>query len=202
MEVSPPAKLADDGAASVRLPVGGEGTELPVTVTTEAASVALRVQLPRLQWGLRRRDAAPSLQSAVVRVDREAIESGEAESVLVAVHRGGVPLALQLWADGLIQAAPVVFSSGTGGRWAFALSEFREAVRLQEAPSLSLRLLVADRSTPIADITADVGATDFLAEQIDGDPARTRVTFAQGRALRNRVVRFWSLQRPWAAPSR
>ena len=199
VEVRPPARLADDGAASVRMPVGGEGTELPVKVTTEAASVTLRVQLPRLQWGLRRRDAAPSLQSAVVRVDREAIESGEVESVLVAVHRGGVTLALQLWADGLIQEAPVAFSSGTGGRWAFALSEFREAVRLQEAPSLTLRLLVADRSTPIADITANVGASDFLVEQIDGDPSRTRVTFIEGRALRNRVVRFWSLQRPWAA---
>lgn len=200
VEVSPPAKLTDDGAAFVRLPVGGEGTEAPVKVTTEAASVTLRVQLPRLQWGLRRRDAAPSLQSAVVRIDRDAIESGEAESVLVAVHRGGVPLVVQLWADGLIQATPVVFSSGTGGRWAFALSEFREAVRLEEAPSLSLRLVVAGQSTPVADITANVGATDFLAEQLDDDPSRTRVTFTQGRALRNRVVRFWSLQRPWAPP--
>lgn len=59
VEVSPPAKLTDDGTALVRLPVGSEGTELPVNVTTEAESVTLRVQLPRLQWGLRRRDAAP-----------------------------------------------------------------------------------------------------------------------------------------------
>ncbi len=200
VEVSPPAKLADDGTAFLRLPVGREGTELPVNVTTEAASVALRVQLPRLQWGLRRRDAAPSLQSSVVRIDRDAIESGEVESVLVATHRGGVPLVVQVWADGLIQATPVVFSSGTGGRWAFALSEFREAVRLQEAPSLTLRLVVAGQSTPIADITANVGATDFRAEQVDEDPAITRIAFLQGRALRNRVVRFWSLQRPWAEP--
>ena len=136
----------------------------------------------------------------MVRIDRDAIESGEVESVLVATHRGGVPLAVQLWADGLIQATPVVFSSGTGGRWAFALSELREAVRLQEAPSLTLRLVVAGQSTSVADITANVRATDFRAEQVDEDPTLTRVTFVQGRALRNRVVRFWSLQRPWAGP--
>ena len=200
VDVSPPAKLTDDGAASVRLSVGGAGTELPVTVTTEDASVALRVQLPRLRWGLRRRDSAPSLQTAVVRIDRDAIESGEAESVLIATHRGGVPLMLQLWADGLIQATPVVFSSGIGGRWAFAISEFREAVRLEEAPSLSLRLVVAGQSTPVAEITANVAATGFVAEQVDDDPSFTRITFIQGRALRNRVVRFWSLQRPWAPP--
>ena len=200
VEVSPPATLSSDGAAAVRLPVGGGGTELPVEVATGRTSLSLRVQLPRLQWGLRLRDAAPTLRSEVVRADRDAIESGDAESLLVATHRAGVPLAVQLWADGLVQATAAVLSSGTGGRWAFALSEFREAVRLQEAPSLTLRLVVGGQSTAVAEITANVGATDFRAEPVDENPVQTTISFVEGRSLRDRVVRFWSLQRPWAGP--
>ena len=60
VEVSPPATVSEDGAASVRLPVGGGGTELPVQVSMARTTTTLRVQLPRLQWGLRLRDAAPT----------------------------------------------------------------------------------------------------------------------------------------------
>ncbi len=197
VEVDPPTVVNGSEQRITRLPVPSEGTELPVTVASGATSVVLRVQLPRVQWGIRRSDAVPVLQSSPIRIDRDAIESGAAESLLVATHRSGVSLALQLWAEWQVQTTPFVAASDAGGRWAFALAEFRDAVRIQDAPALSLRLVADGRSTPVAEIAADVGATGFTAEPHDEDPSRTLVRFAQGRVLRNRVVRFWSLQRPW-----
>lgn len=197
IEVEPPAAVGESHERAVRVPVPREGTELPVAIVSGVASLALRVQLPRVQWGIRRHDAVPVLQSSPIRIERDAIEAGEAESLLVATHRAGVSLALELWAEWPIQRTSYVAASEAGGRWAFALAEFRDAVRIQDAPALSLRLLADGRSAQVAEIAADVGASAFTAEPHEGDPSRTVVAFAQGRVLRNRVVRFWSLQRPW-----
>jgi small subunit ribosomal protein S1 len=186
---------------SARIAIPSSGAEVPLIARLGNTEVALRVAVPRLQWGAKKGESVPTLSGQRIAIDRDDIESGATESLVVATHRGHVAMALELWADrGLIQQTAFVTSSERDGRWVFDLGHFRDTVRAELTARLQLKLAIATDLVVVADVVAGVMASDFSVALDDDDPASTTIAFSQARSLLGRVARLWSLQRPWEAP--
>lgn len=183
----------------VTVPIGGAGTELAVIAEAGPTSVGLRVQLPRLQWAVRRGDAVAALHSTSMHLSRADVESGAAEAIVVSTNRSDTPVELQLWSESLLQTSGRIITSRSGGRWSFSLDAFRSRVRADVSPGMTLRLVVDGRSVQIAALVSDVAAQGIVAVPAP-DTDRTIISWTQGREMRNRVVHIWSLDRPWSQP--
>ena len=204
--------LIDGGDADgARIAVPANGTELSLVASAPGSSAGIRVRLPRVQWAEKRRGGLPVLQAQRLRIDRDDLDSGMSESIVVSTNRGGTPLSLELWGeDGPRKVTPEVLASPGDGRWVFDLAEFRDTVRLELLPRLWLQLRLGGDSVTLADIVANVGATEFTSraaelDEIDefdefgGAISATVIDYHQARELRSRVALLWSLDRPWAA---
>lgn len=186
---------------STRFTIPSSGAEVPLVARLGNREVALRVSVPRLQWGAKKGESVPALSSQRIAIDRDDVETGATESLVVATHRGRVAMALELWADrGLIQQTEFVPSSERDGRWVFELGQFRDTVRAELTARLQLKLAIDRDLVVVADVVAGVMASDFSVALDDEDPGSTIIAFSQARSLLGRVARLWSLQRPWDPP--
>jgi len=193
--------IGSDHVASTRFRIPDSGAELPLVARLGNQEVALRVTTPRLQWGAKKGDSVPTLASQRIAIDRDDIESGATESLVVTTHRGGVSMSLELWSDkGSIQQTSFATASARDGRWVFDLGQFRDTVRSERMARLQIKLAIETELVAVADVVAGVMASDFAVAVGDGDQPGTTVTFSQTRSLIGRVARLWSLQRPWDPP--
>jgi hypothetical protein len=190
-----------EAVGPTRFPIPGSGVELPLVARLNGQEAGLRVTVPRLQWGTKKGEYVPTLASHQISIDRDDIESGAAESLVVATHRGRDALALELWADrGLLQRTAVVTSSERDGRWAFDLGQFGDTIRTELTARLQLKMAVGSDLVVAAVVVARVVATDFTVSLDGKDQSGTMIAFSQARTLVDRVARLWSLQRPWDPP--
>ena len=115
-EAAPGIAIAGAAGGKTRIAVPHDGTDLSLEVSSAHGAATLHVRLPRLQWGLKRRSALPTLSASRIRIERDDLESGEAESVVVATHRAGIPMFVELWGDdGVHQSSSEGISSPGDG---------------------------------------------------------------------------------------
>lgn len=219
LEIKRPAGIvmpsARDATVEVRAPhlsVAGQPLGEAATLSVDAAEAslvgaevsapdgrksALRITVPRLLWTVVH-DTKPALELARhrVRISAEEFEDHLADSLLVHIGQPGVPLRLQLIDrhDQVLGELPTKMSAGSRGRWAFDLGPFAGAIREASGARLTLRLHVGNRSADIADVVRGLRATGIRAVAHDDG---VRVHFVQTAAVQDRVLRLWSMYRPW-----
>ena len=134
------------------------------SVEISADGVPLTVTIPRLSWAVTRRGGSqPMLSGESQRIGLDEIESGEAESLLVRCGRPASVI-LELHGRAPLQQADPSPAAGAQGRWAFALSQFRDTAVASGLATMSLTLRADDTSARAAVIDAHHQVTDFQVE--------------------------------------
>lgn len=219
LEISRPTRLLmpGDGAAvirvtcpSARIEGGTDGSfEIPQDMDELAVPLALpsgqtanlQVFLPRLMWSLDRTDSPISKYgTGVQRATTQEIEDGLASALSVRTRMPGTRLALLLSAGTQERQATDTFeASGLDGRWTFDLGQFRTTLRTATDPEMQLVLRVNDQQgAPVARVWTRLEVDGIMAtSRVVDSFTELRLTFNQNRAVRGRVARLWSLDRPW-----
>ena len=173
------------------------------SVQVSADGVPLTVTIPRLSWAVTRRGGSqPMLSGEPQRIGLDEIESGEAESLLVRCGRPASVI-LELHGRAPLQQADPSPAAGEQGRWAFALSQFRDTAVASGLATMSLTLRADDTSAQAAVIEALHQVTDFQVEVLPGTEAcevLLNARWTENRRFHGRQLRLWSQHRLWEAP--
>jgi hypothetical protein len=195
----------DAGAIATRtaLPCPEHEDRVQIVVApTSAKPHVLLVAVPKIMWGVRRA-ASPEIpmtnSPSVITTDE--IASGEATGLVVRTGIDDVPLQLALQSQGAdLQASDVVRCS-RGGRWVFDLGRFKNTLERAESSRLDLRLHVAQRAVVVGHVRRSLHISNIRARaRVAGEFTSVDVEFDEEMALRDRVLRLWSCDRPWASP--
>ena len=185
---------------------GPEGVDIPVPVGSSVAQVdvsggaeriGLRVGVPKLTWAVMHTNAIGSLSTEAVAIDRDDLENGEAQAILISTGVADTPVQVSVEADRRPLAQSIwERTGGTEGRWAADLAQFRDAIRLSTESRLEVALAIPAGRCLAGYVVSRVIASDIAAE-FDDASNTLEVEFVQARRVSHRVVRLWSRQRPW-----
>jgi hypothetical protein len=184
------------------LAIPDDGDEVKADAAAEDVKLELHVRAAKLLWAFKYEDQAGTLANTAITLDRTDIEDGHLVALLVSTLLPGVELEVALEARAkAIQVLGGARSSLRDGRWAFDLRPLRDTLRASDEPLLELVLTAAGTPVVAARIVSRPAVSQLRAQFIvkDAEPA-AQVAFEDSRRLRGRVVRLWSLQRPWEAP--
>lgn len=195
------SELGQGEALDIPIPVGVRS--LAVTAASEREKLELRVDVPTLLWTLVH-DTKPATPPSAqrIRVGAEEFDDELADSVVVRVGRPNVPLALSL-RDGqtTLTEELTALSAGAEGRWSFDLSPLATTIRRHADVAPRIWLRVGTREACIADVIPQLELTGLRAQSRVTDAfTHVLVSFEQSRQPRHRVVRLWSMDRPWDRP--
>jgi hypothetical protein len=191
---------AGAGTTSLSIPQD-EGEVLCAVRSSDGNRIALRVAVPRLLWATGRIDGtATSFGNRPVSIDADDLLSRTAVSLMVRTRRQGARLCLALHdRHGTLQRTEAEAKSDDG-RWSFDLARMADTIFQSQSPTLTLRLSVDGRAVEVANIHTRLEVREIRASsQVIGGFTHVQLTFAENRQLQGRVLRLWSLDRPWEA---
>ena len=196
--------LEDGGAGEpVRLGVPVGVRSLAFRAGSATRQLDLRIDLPSLVWTLVH-ETKPAAAAGVerLRVGAEEFDDELADALVVRVGRPDVALGLSV-RDGreLLADELSAQSAGPDGRWAFDLAPLAPTIRQHADLAPSIWLRVGSRELCVADVIPQLVLTKLQAQsRVVDDFSHVHVSFEQERRPRHRVVRLWSLDRPWDPP--
>ena len=196
--------LEDGGAGEpVRLGVPVGVRSLAFRAGSATRQLDLRIDLPSLVWTLVH-ETKPAAAAGVerLRVGAEEFDDELADALVVRVGRPDVALGLSV-RDGREFLADELsaHSAGPDGRWAFDLAPLAPTIRQHADLAPSVWLRVGSRELCVADVIPQLVLTKLQAQsRVVDDFSHVHVSFEQERRPRHRVVRLWSLDRPWDPP--
>jgi hypothetical protein len=190
-------------AAEIELTAANDSDHIACNVRSSADPLNLRISVRRLLWGFTRSDdPATGLGARGVVLQADDLAEGVVKALLVRTGVPAVSLMLSLHgSQGQIQRSDYELASGADGRWIFDLSTFRDSVRASGEPRLKCYLTLDGRTVSVAEIRAalDLGPITVVS-RVEGTHTEVTVEFQEDRAMRNRVARLWSIDRPWEDP--
>ena len=199
---SPDWSVEGAGAGTTSLSIPHDGDEVLCAVkSSDGSRLGLRVAVPRLLWATGRTDGtATSFGNRPVSIDADDLFSRTAVSLMVRTRCQGARLCLALHdRHGTLQRAEAE-AKGEDGRWSFDLARMADSIRQSQSPTLTFRLSVDGRAVEVANIHTRLEVREIRAcSRVIGDFTHVQLTFAENRQLQGRVLRLWSLDRPWEA---
>jgi hypothetical protein len=196
--------LQDAGAGEpVRLSVPVGVRSLGFRAGRATQQLDLRIDLPSLVWTLVH-ETKPAAAAGVerLRVGAEEFDDELADALVVRVGRPDVPLGLSV-RDGreMLTDERIAQSAGSDGRWAFDLAPLAPTIRQHADLAPRIWLRVGSRELCVAEVIPQLVLTRLQAQsRVVDDFSHVHVWFEQERRPRHRVVRLWSLDRPWDPP--
>lgn len=200
----PNVRLQDAGTGDpVRLGVSAGVRSLAFRAGAGKRQLDLRVDLPTLMWTLVH-ETKPATAAAVkrLRVGAEEFDDELADALVVRVGHPDVALGLSV-RDGRDRLGDELTaqSAGPDGRWSFDLAPLAPTIRENADLAPSIWLRVGSRELQIADVIPQLLLTSLQARsRVVDDFTHVHVWFEQTRRPRHRVVRLWSVDRPWDDP--
>lgn len=200
------------------LAVPPEVTEVEITVVHQRSHgdpvrVPVHVPIRRLRWmwadeGQDR--IARAWTGKAIRLPVEALLQAEAPALLVSLplpETGDIQMALRLVdvdnQELMRWDAPK--PRGHHRVWRVELAAFLDTIRASDSPALRVELLIGGlpdklgaQGWYVLTLTRTLSIEDVhMKAQIDGDLIAARLTWREETRLCNRIVRLWSLWRPW-----
>lgn len=204
VEVSAAVPLQADGSGSLRLDAGPDDQQLAVEIPAAYGPLRLSIALPRLLWATTRTDQAKiELAGRKLVLSADDVTDGTVTALIVRTGILGLPLRLRLVAGGAVRqdTGAGACASGDDGRWVFDLARFRDTVRSLDEPIAHLELEAGQWPIRVGEVRSSLHIHDLRAGGFtDGDYASVEIQWREDRPLRNRVLRLWSLDRPWEGP--
>lgn len=199
--VGSPALFTRTGQTNDVFQLAAGDDEARLDIGTADEVVEVRVRAARLTWALSSPREATIYGTSQVAISVDDFDDLSTLALVVDCVKEGIPLALAVReASTDLQVLPVEYSSSQG-RWMFNVQRFASTVRQSNAPSLDLILGVGGRTVEVGRIVSQLRVSEISVDaHVDGDFSRVHVSFLENRPLRNRVVRLWSLDRPWQTP--
>jgi hypothetical protein len=203
--ISAQAGVLVDGreAVEIELMAANDSDHIACNVRSSADPLNLRISVKRLLWGFTRSDdPATGLGARGVVLQADDLAEGVVKALLVRTGVSDVSLMLSLQgSQGQIQRSDYELASGADGRWIFDLSIFQDSVRASKESRLKYYLTVDGRTVPVAEIRTalNLGPITVLS-RVEGTHTEVTFEFQEDRAMRNRVARLWSIDRPWEEP--
>jgi hypothetical protein len=200
------------------LAVPPEVTEVEITVVHprshgDPVRVPVHVPIRRLRWmwadeGQDR--IARAWTGKAIRLPVEALLQAEAPALLVSLplpEKGEIQMALRLVDvdDRELMRWDAPKPRGHHRVWRLELAAFLDTIRASDSPALRVELLIGGlpdkhgaQRWHVLTLTRTLSIEDVRMQyQIDGDQVAARLTWREAMRLRHRIVRLWSLWRPW-----
>jgi hypothetical protein len=197
---SPDWSVEGAGAGTTSLGILHDEDEvLCVVKSSDGSRLGLRVTVPRLLWATGRTDGtATSFGNRPVSIDADDLFSRTTVSLMVRTRRKGARLCLALHdRHGTLQRTEAE-AKGDEGRWSFDLARIADTVRQSQSPTLTLWLSVDGRAVEVAKIHTRLEVHNIRAiSRVIEDFTHVQLSFEENRQLQGRVIRLWSLDRPW-----
>jgi hypothetical protein len=204
VEVSAKVPVRAGASSPLRLTPGPDDRELALDIPAADQPLRLSIALPRLLWGAAWTDQSTiELAGRKVVLGADDVAEGRATALVVRTGLPGLPLRLRLVAGGEVRqdTGPGAITSGDDGRWVFDLARFRDSVRTLEEPVAHLELEAGQWPVRVGEVRPALHVHDLRAGgAVIGGISAVYVQWTEDRLLRNRVVRLWSLDRPWEGP--
>ncbi len=164
-------------------------------------TIQVQARLSRVMWGI----VGPTSEGLATRelvLKSDELRESDAPRLVVRTGRAGHELRLSLSADHEeIQRLDAVTTGSRDGRWVFGLDAFADTVTATDRSGLVLNLWIGIHPIPIARIRPSLSIEDLA---VDATPElgghKVTVSFTAARVVQHRVVRLWSLSRPWEEP--
>jgi hypothetical protein len=165
----------------------------------------LTVSLPRVSWSIRSAGELSGLNTKLVKLSSEEIVQGKVESIVV---KTGVAAQISLELSSgntAVRSLPPVTTSRDGGRWTFPMAQFVDDINHSDQAAIKIRLRVGNELVDVADIVASYTATQIraLVMETETDACESvaiDVEWTENKKFSNRIIRLWSMARPWEAP--
>ncbi len=192
------------GEDGLRLDVPDLGDEIELDITAGSTSIELLVRVPRVQWGLSMiDDPVTQIGTEVVAVRADDVIDGHVSALVVHTGDGGHELTLALHGrdNTPLQKSDTYTASGREGRWVFDLARFRDTVKTSADSTLDFVLFIGMRPVTVARLRASLAIGDVTATSrcVEGFTS-IRLDYDEPRAVKDRVLRLWSRDRPWDEP--
>jgi hypothetical protein len=185
---------------TVDVVVHGSSDAVEVSVSDATGGVLhLIARVSRVLWSiLRNQDVRADFGIGEARLASDQLCGDDPPRVAVRIGTIDQLLQLTLEADGqVVQQSARTRAGGADGRWVFDLSDFSTTVSAIDSPRLRMVLWVGDRPVTVATIRPDFDVAQLVASSsVGGEAVRVDVGFSS-RRMKHRVVRLWSLDRPW-----
>lgn len=163
--------------------------------------VDVTVDVPRLVWTtIGSASSAMRYTDRVATVGSHEVLDGTLTGVAVRTGAHDLPLELQLVIGGSpVQSSAKVRSGGLDGRWAFDLAPFRGTLERSHGAVATFILVVGQRPVTVLRLRPSVGVERVEASgRVVADQTLVAVRYVSTSAAKDRVIRFWPLDRPWA----
>jgi hypothetical protein len=186
-------------AGSVTLHVGQHIDHIRCPSSLDSDELTLLISVPRLKWALSRSaDAGVTTASTLIVIDMSELLESRTSALVVSAGISDVHLRLRLLAGSTAIQASDWVSTSASGRVFFDLARFRDTVAQSEYSSLEFALDLGNRSVPVARLVTKLEVTDISGIRVvENGMARIECRFTDARGMKNREVRFWSVDRPW-----
>jgi hypothetical protein len=188
--------------AAVRVPISPSQDTVEVALAdVDGRKVQLLVSVPCLQWALVAESGTRSeLDQKVAKVTSTELSSGGAR-LIVRTRRQGTHLELFLKEGDEALQSLTAETAGEDGRWAFDLRPYSDSVKTSTAVRLKFVLRVGGYDIDVGFVQAELDVQCLTVHQRVGNGDCTvALVWEQSRRLNDRVVRVWSLSRPWLSP--
>ncbi len=194
----------EHGDEGLRLDVPDRGDEIAVEIAAGSRSMRLLVKVPRVQWGLSMMDdPVTQVGNDIVTVRADDVIDGHVSALVVQTGDGGheLTLALHHRDNTPLQKSETYTASGREGRWVFDLARFRDTVKTSADSTLDFVLFIGMRPVTVARLRASLAIGDVTATSrcVEGFTS-IRLDYEEPRAVKDRVLRLWSRDRPWDEP--
>lgn len=161
--------------------------------------VGIRVQIPRLRWGLVR-DGRCNFGISPLRMSNLDIEGDQPPGLAVSTGAANLAMELVLTAGGeSLQRSDKARSAGAVGQCRFDLGRFSDTIgQLDESAEFHLWLGHGRHRVPVGTVEPTSEFADLVVETIHTDASMLlSATFTENRPLKRRVLRLWSQGRVW-----
>ena len=203
VRVSAPGLAIDGGRDQREIDIGEGTASVSFDVGDAGSTVACSYTVPKLLWALvdANQPALTFSSSAPVASMRRIVE-GELLAISVRVGQEAIPLELHLTIDDQpVQVSDKVKSGRAEGRWTFDLAPFRDVLRTTDAGTAAFVLRVGQVPVTVLRLRAsiDIHALELVSRVVD-DFCSVHASFTSATQQRDRVLRMWSVLRPWEDP--
>lgn len=183
----------------VTLPVPRDANQVSAVARRGDMSLGFVVRVAKLVWAVQRLGTSTALAATPVTVDLDVLRSTDTAGLLISTWQPDTTVRLALAnSNGEMMSSEPALTSKREGRWRFPLAPFGDTAAAQDEATLHLLLHVEGQTVNVGRVISRVTASAFhVARTSDGS---VRLSFAEPRALRDRVAYLWSLDRPWEAP--
>lgn len=192
------------GEDGLHLDVPGHGDEIELHITAGSTSIDVLIRIPRVQWGLSTiDDPVTQVGAEVVTARADDVIDGHLTALVVHTGDSGhdLTLALHHRDSSPLQKSDTYTASGREGRWVFDLARFRDTVKASADSTLDFVLFIGMRPVTVARLRASlaIGEVTATSRWVEGFTS-IRLDYDEPRAVKDRVLRLWSRDRPWDEP--